>query len=181
MNLKELEALYLSRQSCREFTGEPLDDALVREICRVALLAPSACNAQPWHLIAATGAKKAEIVKAMQHLGMNKFASEAGAIVVVAEDKSGGIMKIGAAFKENEFVRNDLGILTAHLVLAAQAAGVGSCILGWRDEKELRSLLSLSDKVRIPEVVALGYPAKDYPVREKKRKPLSETFTLLSD
>ena len=88
-------------------------------------------------------------------------------------------MKVGEAFKENEFVRNDLGILTAHLVLAAEAAGVGSCILGWRDEEKIREILGLGKNVLIPEIVALGYPAQDYPVREKKRKPLSDVLTVL--
>lgn len=89
------------------------------------------------------------------------------------------MMKVGELFKENEFVRNDLGILTAHLVLAAEAAGVGSCILGWRNEEKLREILGLGKNTVIPEVVALGYPAEGYPVREKKRKPQDETFALI--
>lgn len=179
MTLKEIEQMYLHRQSCREFSDKPLSEELVEEICRVALLAPSAVNAQPWQLIAVMGEKMQETVKSLQHLGMNKFASKAQALIVVAEDKSGGLMKIGAAFKENEFVRNDLGILTAHLVLAAEAAGVGSCILGWRDENKIRESLGIKDKFAIPVVVALGYPMGGYELRAKKRKPLSETFTLI--
>lgn len=124
----------------------------------------------------ATGEKRKEAVKALRRLGMNKFAEDAQALVLIAEDKSAGMMKLGAALKENEFVKNDLGILTAHLVLAAEAAGLGSCIIGWRDEKELRSLFSLGEKTMIPEVVALGYPAEGYELRPKKRKPTSETL-----
>lgn len=178
MDLKELETLYLNRQSCREFSDRPLDGGLVKEICRVALLAPSAMNAQPWRLIAVTGERRKEILPLLQRLGMNKFLSGAQALIVVAEGKNSGPMKVGAAFKENEFLRNDLGILTAHLVLAAQAAGVGSCIIGWRNEEKLREALGLGKKTLIPEIVALGYPADGYPVREKKRKATEDVFSL---
>lgn len=179
MDLSDIKTLYLRRQSCREFSDRPLGEELVQEICSTALLAPSATNAQPWRLIAVMGEKKKEVVKALQRLGMNKFADKAQAIVVIAEDKSAGLMKVGSLFKENEFVRNDLGCLSAHLVLAAEAAGVGSCILGWRDEKQLRETLDLPEKTLIPVVVALGYPADGYEIRPKKRKPIEQTFTLI--
>ena len=179
MDLKTLEEFYLKRQSCREFSDTPVARETIENICRIALLAPSAMNAQPWQLIAVIGEKKADVLKNVQRLGMNKFASKATALVVVASGRSGGLMKVGEAFKENEFVRNDLGILTAHLVLAAEAAGVGSCILGWRDEEKLREILRLGKNVVIPEIVALGDPAEGYPVREKKRKPLGDVLTIL--
>ena len=179
MDLKELEALYLKRQSCREFSDKPISEELIGEICRVALLAPSALNAQPWKLIAVTGEKVKELAKCMQRLGMNKFLSKAAAFIVVAEGSGNFFTKLGSGFKENEFLRNDLGILTAHLVLAAEAAGVGSCIIGWRNEDKIRELLGLGKKGCIPEVIALGYPPEDYAVREKKRKPLDEVVTLV--
>lgn len=179
MNLHELEELYLHRQSCRSFSDKPVPEELVREICRLALLSPSACNAQPWKLIAVTGEKAKELAKGLQDLGMNKFASDAPVLVAVVEGKSNLTAKVGARFKDNDFTQNDLGILTAHLVLAAEAAGLGSCILGWRNENKLRPVLGLKKDARIPEVIALGYPADDYPTHPKNRKPLEETFTLL--
>ena len=180
MNLEELEALYLKRQSCREFTDKPVSEEVLKEICRVGLLAPSAMNAQPWKLIAVTGEKRKELAKCMQRLGMNKFLSGATAFIVVVAGSGTLLTKLGSVFKENEFLRNDLGILTAHLVLAAEAAGVGSCIIGWRNEKQLRETLGLGKKACIPEVIALGYPPEDYKIREKKRKPFDDVFTLIS-
>lgn len=179
MTLQDIEKLYLHRQSCRAFSDRAVDEELVREVCKTALLAPSACNAQPWQLIAVMGEKLPEFAKAVQPLGMNKFASDAKALIVVAEDASGGIMKFGSIFKENTYIKNDLGILTAHLILAAEAAGLGTCIMGARDEKRLRELLGFKKERHIPHVVAVGYPAEGYEIREKKRKPLDETFTLL--
>lgn len=179
MTLKELEELYLNRQSCREFSPREVPAELVSEVCRLALLSPSACNAQPWKLIAVMGEKKDCVAKTLQELGMNKFASVAPVLIVVCEGKSNLSAKVGSRFKDTDFTANDLGILTAHLVLAAEAAGLATCILGWRNEKALRAALGLSDKTRVPHVVALGYPADGYPVRPKNRKPTEETFTLI--
>lgn len=179
MNLEELETLYLTRQSCREFSEKPVDEALVKKVCELALLAPSACNAQPWKLIAVTGEKRAELAKCLQDMGMNKFVSNAPVLVVVTEGKSTLTAKVGSRFKGSDFTTNDLGILTAHLVLAAEAAGLGSCILGWRNEGKICKALGLPKGVKIPHVVALGYAAEGYEVRPKKRKPLEETLTLL--
>ncbi len=179
MELSDIEKLYLHRQSCRAFSDREVDEELIKEVCRVALLAPSACNAQPWQLIAVMGEKLPAFAKAVQPMGMNKFASDAKALIVVSEDKSGGIMKIGAAFRENPYIRNDLGILTAHLIVAAEAAGLGTCILGARDENKLRELLGFKKEMHIPHVVAVGYPKEGYEIRKKARKPLNETFCLL--
>ncbi len=179
MELEDIERLYRNRQSCRTFDGREVPADLVKRICAAALLAPSACNAQPWKLVAVLGERRKEVAGCLQGLGMNKFASDAGALVAVCEGKSNLTAKLGGRMKNTDFTANDLGILTAHLVIAAEAAGVSSCILGWRNEEKLREALGIRDPVRIPVVVALGYAKAGDPVRPKNRKPLEETFLLL--
>ena len=179
MELEDIERLYRNRQSCRAFDGREVPADLVKRICAAALLAPSACNAQPWKLVAVLGERRKEVAGCLQGLGMNKFASDAGALVAVCEGKSNLTAKLGGRMKNTDFTANDLGILTAHLVIAAEAAGVSSCILGWRNEEKLREALGIRDPVRIPVVVALGYAKVGDPVRPKNRKPLEETFLLL--
>ena len=179
MELEDIEQLYRNRQSCRAFDGREVPADLVKRICAAALLAPSACNAQPWKLVAVLGEKRKEVAGCLQGLGMNKFASDAGALVAVCEGKSNLTAKLGGRMKNTDFTANDLGILTAHLVIAAEAAGVSSCILGSRNEEKLREALGIRDPVRIPVVVALGYAKAGDPVRPKNRKPLEETFLLL--
>lgn len=181
INLDELEQLYLTRQSCRTFDrNKPVDPALLERVCRLALLSPSACNAQPWKLYAVTGEKAKALAKSLQDMGMNKFASEAFALVAIAESKGNLTASIGAKIKDNDFTHNDIGILTAHLVLAAEAAGLQSCILGWRNEKKICEALSLPKGTRIPEVVAIGYAAEGYEVRPKKRKSENETLVFIN-
>lgn len=179
MTFEELRELFLRRQSCRAFTGAPVPRDVLEKICSAALLAPSACNAQPWKLVAVTGDKIREVAPCLQGMGMNKFASDAGALVAVCAGKSNASAKAGGKMVGTDFTANDLGILTAHLVLVAEAAGVQSCILGWRSEKKLCAALALPEKTFIPAVVALGYAPAGYELRPKKRKSLEETLTVL--
>ena len=180
-NLDELEQLYLTRQSCRAFDRDkPVDPALLERVCRLALLSPSACNAQPWKLYLVTGEKATALAKGLQDMGMNKFASDAPALVAITESKGNLTASAGAKIKDNDFTHNDIGILTAHLVLAAEAAGLQSCILGWRNEKKICEALSLPKGTRIPEVVALGYATEGYEVRPKKRKDKKETLVIVN-
>ena len=182
VNLDELENLYLTRQSCRSFDKDrPVERELIERVCRLALLSPSACNAQPWKLYVVTGDKAKEAVKGLQDMGMNQFASDAPALVVIAEGKSNLTASVGKTIKHTDFTHNDIGMLTAHLVLAAESAGLQSCILGWRNEKKLCTALSLPKGTKIPLAVVLGYAAEGYAVRAKKRKDEKDTLVFIND
>lgn len=180
MNLEDIEQLYLHRQSCRSFDSQKeVSEELLEKICRLAALAPSACNSQPWKLLAVTGEKAKELARGVQDLGMNKFASDAPAFIVVLEGDANLSAKVGSRFQHTDFLHNDIGIMTAHLILAAEAAGLGTCILGWRNEKKLQEILSLPSKTHIPHIVATGYPTENYELREKKRKPFESIFSVV--
>ena len=180
MDLQQVEQLFLQRQSCREFVDRDVPDEIIEEICRVALLAPSACNCQPWKIVAIKGEKKNSIVKLVQGMGMNKFVEKAPVLIALVEGKGNFLTSFGDKTKHTDFVHNDIGILQAHIVLAAHSAGLGTCILGWRNEKEIGKALGLGKNAKIPVMIALGYAPTDYPIRPKKRKTLNETYTLIT-
>jgi len=68
-----------------------------------------------------------------------------------------------------------LGVIAAHIVLAAHAEGLGSCILGWFNESSIRELLAIPDSKRVWLDIAIGYSVQ--PLRQKKRKPLQDTVS----
>lgn len=172
----DIEQLFLTRQSCRNFQDKPVDDETLRKIAELAHLAPSSVNAQPWKVYAATGEKAKEVARALQGMGMNKFTEKCPAFFAITEGKASFTAKVAGA---KHLVPYDVGIFAAHIVLAAQALGVGSCIIGWRNEKTLQRVLGLKDKQCIPLVIALGYPAENDPLRQKRRKPLDEVFEII--
>ena len=62
--------------------------------------------------------------------------------------------------------------------LAATDLGLASCVLGWFDEKIVRSVLMPEDKDAARLLICVGY-AKDGTTRPKARKPLSEIVRFL--
>lgn len=177
--MMELEKLYLTRQSTREYSEKPVDDKTLLEICRLAQLAPSAVNSQPYKLRIVTGEKAKEFYKFVQVLGSNKWASSCPAFIAVEQGKPAVVERLAQRIVKTEFLPIDIGIMTAYLVLAAENAGVQTCILGMRDEKGIAEFLGAPEGTRYPLVVALGYAPEGYEVREKKRRPFDEAVTLL--
>ena len=171
--------LVSSRESCRNYNPDrrPTREQLVKCI-QTAQLAPSACNAQPWHFIVVDEPELRNQVAdavASRLLGMNHFTKQAPVHILVVEERPNFTAGIGGIIKDKQFPLLDIGIAAAHITLAATAEGLGSCILGWFDEKAVRRLLHIPDKKRVLLDIVLGYSTQ--PLREKKRKPASEVIS----
>ncbi len=172
-----IEELFSHRQSCRNYSDKPIDKQILEKVIRLASLAPSACNSQPWRVICVSGEKAKDFAKCVQSLGQNKFASKAQAFYVIIETKAKLLERVAQSFKDSAFTENDIGIFVAHIVLALESFGIGSCILGWRSVDKIQEFLSLPKDTKIPLVISMGYPAEDDVVREKKRKDFTEIYS----
>ena len=168
----DLQELFLRRQSCRDFTQEAVSTDDVLYCLEAARLAPSACNAQPYHLIVCRGDTARAVAAATQGMGMNSFTKNVPCFVVVAEDDYNRTAAVGSRLKGQDYRSVDIGLAVSQLCLMAEERGLGSCILGWFDEAKLQNLLHTQRRIRL--VVALGHAAEGYPIRKKQRKPLSE-------
>ena len=142
MEYTDFLQLVLSRQSDRAYDKErPVEAEKLERILEAGRLAPSACNAQPWKFVVITDRELAlKVGKAAAGLGMNKFAKDAPVHILIVEES-----------------------------LAAESEGLGSCILGWFDEKEIKRLTGIPASKRLLLDVAIGYPVKEK--RKKMRKP----------
>ncbi|MDT8393104.1 MAG: nitroreductase family protein [Bacteroidales bacterium] len=54
--------------------------------------------------------------------------------------------------------------------LQATEEGLGTCMLGWFNEKAIQKLLKIPGNRRIGLLITLGYEPEDYKVRKKIRK-----------
>ncbi len=161
-----------ARYSCRNYdSSRPVSQETLNAILEAARLSPSACNGQPYHLTVCTGETAKKVAKATQSMGMNKFASDAPVMLVISEDPYVKTAALGSKLKKNDYRSIDIGICAAYLTAEAAAQGLGSCILGWLDDEEIRKLCDLERPVRL--VICLGYPKADDAPRPKKRKELS--------
>ena len=69
----------------------------------------------------------------------------------------------------------DLGLQTMNLLLAATELGLGTLVMGIRDEKRIRELLSIPSQETIVSVIAVGYP--DIDPLQPKRKSVTDITT----
>ena len=176
MNFTEIAE---TRQSCRNFDPtRTVDPEKLDALLHAAQLAPSACNGQPYHLTVCTGERAAQVAKATQSMGMNKFASDAPVQIVVSEKPYVKTAAMGAKLKGNDYRSIDIGIVASYLTAEAAARGLGSCILGWFDNAKLRQICDLDGDARL--VISLGYAKTDDKLRPKKRKDLTELVTRLT-
>lgn len=170
MNFTEIA---IARQSCRSYdAGREVEQEKLDAILASARLAPSACNAQPYHITVCRGDAAKAAAKAVQGMGMNKFASDCPVMLVISEAPYNATAALGAKVKDNDYRSIDIGIMTAYLTAEATAQGLSTCILGWLDDKELRKICGIDQKVRL--VVSLGYAKADDKLRPKKRKDIEE-------
>ena len=159
-----------ARQSCRKYDPRPVEAEKIEAILEAVRLSPSACNGQPYHLTVCRGEAAQAVAKACMGVGINKFAPDAPVLVVISETPYNKTAALGAKIKGNDYRSIDIGIAAAYLTAEATAQGLGTCILGWLDDKKIREICGLDHPVRL--VVTVGYPA-DTP-REKKRKSRDE-------
>ena len=169
MNFTEIAQ---TRQSCRSYDeARPVEEEKLTAILEAARLAPSACNSQPYHFTVCQGETAKAVAAATQGMGMNKFSSQAPVLIVISEADYNKSAALGAKVKGNDYRSIDSGIATAYLTAEATAQGLSTCILGWLDDEKIRKICGIDHPVRL--VVTLGY-AKDDPLRNKKRKELTQ-------
>lgn len=169
----EFSELVKTRQSVRQYQQRPVPRELLDKLVEAVRLAPSASNSQPWKLIVVDDAElRTHVARATfsAAFAFNRFALGAPAIAVLVTEKVGVITQVGAMLKKRQFSLIDIGIAAAHLCLQAAELGLGTCMLGWFDEKKIKRLLRIPAGRRIGLLVTLGYAAEGYPLREKTRK-----------
>ena len=163
------------RQSERRYDNRSVESEKVMQCIETARIAPSACNAQPWKFIVVDEPElKTQLAGAVAGMGMNKFVFDAPVIVAIVLEKPNVMSKIGSVLKGKEYTLMDIGIVATHFCLQATDLGLGTCIIGWFDEKKVRKLLRIPNKKRIPLLLTVGYSTDKK--REKQRKELEVVY-----
>jgi nitroreductase len=150
-----------SRRSVRKFKDRVVEFAKVGSILEAGSLAPSAGNLQDWKFILVLDDKKREqIAEACVH---QMWMSEAPVHVVVCSEKQSG--KFYGERGDTYYSIQNCAAVVENMILAANDQGLGSCWVSAFDDKKLRSLLSIPDKVVPQAVVVVGY------ANEKPKEP----------
>ena len=165
--------LILKRQSDRKYIDKPVSREIIQRCLEAARLAPSASNSQPWTFVVIDDPElKNEVAhKTYGPLkSFNKFVPEAPVILAIVMEKPKLITEAGGRIKKKEYPLIDVGIAAEHFCLAAAEAGLGTCMLGWFDEKSVKKLINVPKQKNIPLLITLGYTPDGYRTRKKIRK-----------
>jgi nitroreductase len=160
------------RYSVRKYASQGVEQEKIERCLEAARMAPSACNAQPWTFVVVDKPElKEEVAKTARAstLGMNKFAGEAPVIIAIVMEPANITSTLGSKIKRKHYPLIDIGIAAEHFCLQAVEEGLGTCMIGWLNEKKAKKLLGVPASKRIPLLISLGYP-QEQKEKAKQRK-----------
>lgn len=164
-----------SRCSLRKYDpARPVPRDIIDRCLEAARLAPSACNSQPWSFVVVDEPDKRDALAKAAFGGayaMNRFARDAPVLIVCVTERSLYAARLGGFFRGMQYNLIDVGVACEHICLQAAEEGVGTCWLGWFNEKAVIKTLALPARTRVDVVLSMGYAAKAAD-RKKRRKDL---------
>jgi nitroreductase len=168
--------LVKKRQSVRKYLDKPVEREKIERCLEAARLAPSASNSQPWSFIVIDDPRLKEAVARKTFdrvISFNRFSLQASVLIILISERPGFLNKVAEAIKDKQFSLIDIGITAEHLCLQAAEEGLGTCMLGWFNEKEVKNLLNIPPSKRVELIITMGYPGSTK-IRFKKRKSINQ-------
>ena len=153
-------AAIMTRRSIRQYTNEPVSDALMEELLKAAMAAPSAGNAQPWRFIVIRDRQRLAAIPDIHPYA--KMAPKAQVAVLICGDTN--------AEKYPGFWVQDCAAATQNLLLAAHANGLGAVWTGIFPDlarvQAFQKLFALPGNILPLAFVPLGFPDEKRPIKE---------------
>ena len=173
LNEPEVLKTIKERYSMREYTDRPIEEEKLNMILESGRLAPSASNAQPWNFYVVRDRQIIKQLAEKMPLGssvvINSFISEAPAVIVATAGPIDLLHKAMAFIVNKKWYYLDLGIALEHMVLCAWELGIGSCWIGWFNEKRIKTMLNIPRDQEVIAMLTLGYPKELInPVKHRK-------------
>lgn len=176
----EFIELVKKRQSVRSYISKPVPRHIIEKCIESARLAPSACNSQPWKFIVIDDLSLKNKIYSKACSGIYRvtarFVDEAPVLIVVIREKSNYAAKVGSFFRNIQYSLIDSGIACENLILQAAECGVGTCLIGWFNEKAIKDVLMIPEDLDVDLIISMGYPKEDK-IRKKTRKTLSQVLS----
>ena len=154
----------MARKSVRSYTAQPIEKGKVDTLLRAAMAAPTAVNKQPWAFVVVDDAAVLDTLAL--HLPYAKMTAEAPLAIVVCGDLTKTLRG-----DDDPYWPLDCSAATQHLLLAAEAMGLGAVLTAVYPEEErmeaVQEILSLPDYILPLNVIPVGYPA--HPEKAKNK------------
>ena len=120
----------LNRKSVRSYNGDTIPAAVVEDLLRAAMAAPTGMDIRPWSFVVLTDKSQYETI--FEGNGNMKKFMESGVVIVVCADTT--VTRPTrenpdgpAVTMPNPMWRDDIAAATENLLLAVEAHGLGAC------------------------------------------------------
>jgi len=156
-----LEAI-ANRASCRAYKPDPVPEAMIEELTRAALCAPTANNTRPWHMIVGRYQGARHTLATVHRYA--SFCSNSPVVLVVCGDET----------RSSHWWIEDCSAAIENVLIQATAMGLGTCWVGIRGDDErghdreerVRDLLGIPDHIRVSALISVGFPVTPPPAKE---------------
>ena len=161
------------RYSCRKFSDRPVEPDKLDRILEAARVAPTATNAQPYHIWVLQSPEALESIRACTSCHFN-----AQVLLLVGAKADGAWVR---EFDGRNFADVDASIVATQLMLAVQDEGLGTTWVGWFDAPKVKQLFPETESYDLVALFPIGHPAPDAAPapRHSQRRPLGEMVTNL--
>lgn len=180
MNLNEAIA---GRRAVRDYLREPVDERTIRNLIDAAIQAPSAVNEQPWLFTVLRDQslldRISHLAKAhmLEHAAANRHSAHFEAMLKDANFQifyHAPVLILISASAPGPWIPEDCALAAENLMLAAYAARLGSCWIGFAqgflNTAEGKKLLGLPESSVAVAPIIVGHP-KAQPPPVPRREP----------
>ena len=142
-----------ARYSVRSFKSQPIEPDKLALVLEAGRIAPTACNNQPQRIKVISDPTDLVRVDECTPCRFN-----APTVLLVCYDKTVCWERKFDGANSGEV---DASIITTHLMLAAQAVGLGTCWVMYFDPAKTMELFALPANIVPVAMLPIGYPADD--------------------
>ncbi len=157
-----------TRRACREFTDQAVSRLDVERLVEAAVLAPSAMNRQPWAFAALLGTQRLRELSTQAQKAALQFLLADSPLRSHALDPhfelfhGAAALVVVCATDEESQSSEDCCLAAENLMLAAHAAGLGSCWIGfarpWLAQDEVKHQLGIPALLHPVAPIVIGRP-----------------------
>ncbi|MDD3627196.1 MAG: nitroreductase family protein [bacterium] len=164
--MKVIEAIK-NRRSVRLYSGKKVSEVKLKRVLEAGRLAPSARNIQEWKFVVV---RDKEILRKLSVAANNQeFIGRADSVIVGCSEITDYVMRCGQTAYPI-----DVAIAMTQMTIQAVEEGLGTCWIGSFYEDQVKRILNIPAKVRIVQMLTLGYPEEK--PEPRPRKDFDEVF-----
>ncbi len=168
---EQLNELFLQRRSTRWFDGRAVEEDKLDTAIKMASLAPSACNRQPFQFFVMNNNQVAAEVAAFAG-GTGGFAKNIPCLIAVVGDLSAY-----PGEQDRHLIYIDGSLAAMQFMLALETLKLSSCPINWPDvefrERKIEKRLNLNPSQRVIMLIAVGYADGDGKIPYSSKKTVA--------